>query len=437
MTTRARRALLALGLALAGPAGAQSPRAAPDTLRLAVRFDTLLDLRAVIDRALATNPAVAQGEALLRTTRSEVRVANGAFLPTLSASSTAMQSDQTTSGSGTASAVSAGLASSLDLFTGGRRGADRARARADYGYAEAVDVTQRFAVTLVAERAYYDALRATELLEVAGARLTRAEQGLKYAQDRVRAGTATRSDELRARLELTTARQQQLAAGDTLLTAGYALGRLVGADGPVGARALESLDPQPLALGDSELVRFAIERAPAVRASEAQATATDAAVRAARSLYLPGLRLTGGYNVASQTTVLGATRPGWQLLLGTSYPLFNGFQREDAVARATAAADVARVQALDARRQVRGEAARLLGALRFARENITLAGEAVAAAQEDLRVQTQRYRAGISTALDQLTSELAVTQAELGLVAARYNYQTTRASLEALVGRTL
>ena len=52
-------------------------------------------------------------------------------------------------------------------------------------------------------------------------------------------------------------------------------------------------------------------------------------------------------------------------------------------------------------------------------------------------MQTERYRAGISTALDQLTSQLALTQAELGLVAARYNYQVTRASLEALVGRTL
>ena len=50
---------------------------------------------------------------------------------------------------------------------------------------------------------------------------------------------------------------------------------------------------------------------------------------------------------------------------------------------------------------------------------------------------TERYRAGISTSLDRLTSELAVTQAELALVAARYNYQLTRATLEALVGREL
>jgi outer membrane protein TolC len=123
--------------------------------------------------------------------------------------------------------------------------------------------------------------------------------------------------------------------------------------------------------------------------------------------------------------------------VGTSFPLFNGFQREDAVTRAQAANDVAQITALDARRQVRAESARLLGALRLATENIALAAEAVSAAQEDLRVQTERYRAGISTSLDRLTSELAVTQAELGLVAARYSYQVTRATLEALVGRSL
>jgi len=130
-------------------------------------------------------------------------------------------------------------------------------------------------------------------------------------------------------------------------------------------------------------------------------------------------------------------RPGWQLALGTSLPLFNGFLREDAITRAEANAHVTRSTALDVQRQVRSDAARLVTALHFAEENVALAEEAVKAAQEDLRVQTERYRAGISTALDELTSQVALTQAELGRVAARYNYQVTRASLEALVGRTL
>ena len=433
--------LLALAVSgLGAQAAAQAGVPARVDSTRAVRIDTLLDLRTVIARALAVNPAVTAGEETVRTARSEGRVANGAFLPTFGLTSSAQRSSimSATGAPGSpATAYSTSLLSSVEIFTGGRRGADRSRAQADLSAAEATNVSQRFAVTLLAERAFYETLRGSDLMTVAGARVARAERGLRYAQDRVRAGTATRSDELRARLELTTGRQQQLAARDTLQTAAYALARLVGADGPVGAQRPASLEPHQLALEDSEIVRLAVEAAPAVQAAEATARATAANTRAARSLYAPDVRLTGGYNFANQSPIIGALRPGWTLGLGTTFPLFNGFQREDAVTRADAASEISRVTAIDARRQVRTEASRLLSALRFAEQNIGLAGEAVTAAQEDLRVQTERYRAGISTALDRQTSELAVTQAELGLVAARYTYQITRATLEALVGRTL
>jgi outer membrane protein len=434
--------LLALAVsALASPAAAQTalPRSVDSTR--AVRVDTLLDLPTVLARALAVNPAVTLAEENVRTARSEGRVANGAYLPTLGVVSNAQRSNiMSVAGAPvapSATAYSTSLLSSIEVFTGGRRGADRSRAQADLGAAEATNVSQRFAVTLLAERAFYETLRGSDLITVATARVSRAERGLKYAQDRVRSGTATRSDELRARLELTAGRQQLIAARDTMQTAAFALGRLVGADGPVGAARPASLDPRPLALSDSEIVRLAVDAAPAVQAAEAGARATAANTRSARSLYAPDVRLAGGYNFANQSAIIGAARPGWTIGVGTTFPIFNGFLREDAVTRADAASEVARVAALDARRQVRTESARLVSALRFAEQNIALAGEAVTAAQEDLRVQTERYRAGISTALDRQTSELAVTQAELGLVAARYNYQVTRATLEALVGRVL
>ncbi len=254
----------------------------------------------------------------------------------------------------------------------------------------------------------------------------------------MRAGTATRSDELRALLQLTTSKQQLIAALDTLQTAAYVLGRLVGADGPVGGRRSESLEPHALAMRDTEIVRLAVDASPAVQAARAQDVAGSAASRSARTQYVPDIRLTAGYNWATQSALVAATRPGWTVVLGTTYPIYNGFVREDEIVRADAVSEVARVASLDAVRQARSDAARLLlepaplGAGDFSR-----GGEAVQSAQEDLRVQTERYRAGISTSLDLLTSELASTQARLGFVAARYNYQLTRVQLEALIGRTL
>lgn len=59
------------------------------------------------------------------------------------------------------------------------------------------------------------------------------------------------------------------------------------------------------------------------------------------------------------------------------------------------------------------------------------------AAEEDLRVQQQRYALGASTLLDLLTSQTTLNQARSDLIAARYDYRVAKAQLEALVGREL
>lgn len=439
-----RRPFVLIGLAItaaAAPARAQSPAAGAAAAGPlpTFRLDSLLDLDAVIQRALAVSPAVASAREGVRTAQSAGRVAFGEYTPSLYATSSALSSDITLGSVTGASpnAYSAGLAASIDVITGGRREADRTRAAADLASAHALNVAQRFAVTLAAQGAFYGTLRASDLVDVARTGVDQAQQGLRYTQDRVRAGTATRSDELRAQLQVNNSRLQLVAALDTLQAAAYALGRIVGADGPVGGRRPASLEPRGLALGDSEVVRLAVNASPAVQAARSQERADLASVRAARTQYVPDIKLGAGYNWANQSNLLQAVHPGWNLLLGTTYPIFNGFVREDEITRADATSEVSRVVSLDAVRQARAEAARLLNGLRYAEQNIALAGEAVRSAQEDLRVQTERYRAGISTELDQLTSELAYTQAQQSLVASRYNYQITRAQLEALVGRAL
>jgi outer membrane protein len=436
--------LLGLSCVLASSAGAQGGvrlGAANYDVLPAIHLDSLLDLETIVQRAIAVSPAVSSAREGVRNAQSERRVAFGEYTPTVLASSSALSSDATSSpvtGGGTPpNAYAAGLAASIDIITGGRRSADRERAAADLVSAHALNVSQRFAVTLGAQSAYYETLRASDLVDVAHATVAQAQEGLRYAQDRVRTGTATRSDELRAQLQVTTSRQQLVAALDTLQTAAYALGRIVGSNGPVGGQRPSSLEPRALALSDTNVVQLAVDASPAVQAARSQAQADVASLRAARTQYVPDIKLTADYNWANQSYLVQAVHPGWGILLGTTYPLFNGFVREDEITRADAASEVSRVVSLDAERLARAEAARLLYALRFAEQNISLSNEAVQSAQEDLRVQTERYRAGISTELDQLTSQLAFTQAQLSLVASRYNYQVTRAQLEALVGRAL
>ena len=81
--------------------------------------------------------------------------------------------------------------------------------------------------------------------------------------------------------------------------------------------------------------------------------------------------------------------------------------------------------------------AALLSELEAARSQVEITLTSVVEAEEDLRVQQERYRLGASTIVHVLTSQEALNQAEVDVVVARFDYLRAKASLEALIGRNL
>jgi outer membrane protein len=107
------------------------------------------------------------------------------------------------------------------------------------------------------------------------------------------------------------------------------------------------------------------------------------------------------------------------------------------VVRADVALQNADAALRDAKLLARQNFVQYWGALRTAQQQVSIQTASVAAAEEDLRVQKQRYELGASTLLDVLTSEANVIQARSALIQARYNYRVAKAQIEALVGRDL
>ena len=101
------------------------------------------------------------------------------------------------------------------------------------------------------------------------------------------------------------------------------------------------------------------------------------------------------------------------------------------------AADVAQAQAAEASRSVSADVTAQLANLEASVARIRITQVSVLAAQEDMRVQQERYRLGASTIVDVLTSQEALDQAEVEAVNARFDYLRAKAQMEALIGRTL
>jgi outer membrane protein len=403
-----------------------------------------LTLDEVVRRTLLNSPQVVQAQGAVQTAGASELSAVGAFLPNLNITSgAALSSTQrfdpntNTNLSGSSDSYNAGISSSVDLFTGGRRGAQLTQARAETRASEASLVQQRYAVRRNAKAAYFDVARANDLIRSAEARLKRADEGLAAAQLRSQAGSATRSDVLRAELERTNARQGLLQANNQKRAAMYALGRLVAIDGPVDVAGEQPLTADELPLTAEQLLELALTQAPAVITAEANEGAALAGIRVSRSQYMPSVNGSGSYNWNNDAPTFNDLRSSWSLRLGLSFPVFNRFAREESVERSQVQASVARYQLDDARRATRANLEALLGTIETSRQAILIAEEALALAEEDLRVQQERYRLGVSTILEQVTSQENLVTAETSLIAAQYDYQLALAELEALIGREL
>lgn len=402
-------------------------------------------LNEAIQRALLVQPAMVQARGDQRNAGAGLWATNGAFLPTVTSNGSYGRAGGTRLNQQTNQIVTApatttfqgNISASLELFDGLRRFGDRNAARATNDAAEAGVVNQRFQVTLATKQIFYDALANEELLRVAQSQVRRAQQQLQISVEKLRAGSATRSDSLRSTVDYGNARIALLEAQANLASAQANLGRQIGVDQSVRAVPDSVLPPLP----DTAALRAsAIERAPQVEQADAQARAAGSQVTVARAQYFPSITGSIGNSysgaVAPWTTTDGYLS-GWSAGVTVRWTIFNGFTRERQMTTARVARDLAEARAADVRRQVGAQFTQQLAVLTTAYEKITIAHANVAAATEDLRVQNERYRVGAATILDLLTSQTALTTAETGLVRARFDYLIARAQVEAVLGRTL
>ena len=428
---------------LRGMAPAAMDAAVPITLDEAVR------------RARSNAPAAVQARGAERANRAAVRAAYGALLPdaSLSFGSARPFTDPNihTRINTQTSAVetpgpdrwsfSNGLSLNMTLFNGGQSLYNIGTAKANVVAAEANGVAQDFQVALDVSQQFYNALAARESEDAARTLLALAEQQQRFSSIRVRSGVATKSDSLRTLIQLGNAQLALLTAETNLRAADASLTRIIGSDVTVTAAPADTVLPalDSAALDTSALARLA-ENGPAVRQAQSALDAARSKRRAARAPYLPTVSAGYSRNGSGFGRFGFGTDPynySGRFSLSLSYPLFNGFAREEQVVTADVAEDNATASLRDARLAARQLLVQNVDLLRTAQQRASVQQVSVVAAQEDLRVQQLRYNAGASTLLDVLTSQNQLSQAETALIQARFDARVARARLEALIGQPL
>jgi outer membrane protein len=231
-----------------------------------------------------------------------------------------------------------------------------------------------------------------------------------------------------------------LQAQNSYRTSAAALTRLVGTPYFVTAQLADTIEHAPTPIDSAQVLEMALN-GPAIRQEQATVTATTAALRSAKTAYLP--TVTAGFQLGGSGTnaVYGFNSNPFPytrtISLNLSYPLFNRFSRENSIATQQINLENAQATLKDQQLGAQQNIITAIATMRNAEETMRVQQINVEASQEDLRVQQQRYNLGASVLLDVLNSESALVAARQQLIQARLNYRNARAQIESYIGKDL
>lgn len=405
--------------------------AVPPDLSERIRRLTLTD---IVDIGLRNNPNTRMAWANAQAAAAAYGSSRGEWLPTVDGDVTATRLKTVASQGRTAveqSVLTPSASLSYLLFDFGGRSGRVEGARQQLfaaGYTHNAAIQD---VVLQVQVAYFQYLATRSLLEAQRTTLEEAQANLQAADERRRVGVATIADVLQAR---TAASQAQLdlqtTEGNLQTTRGalaLALGLPANLPYDVDSTAA-AVSVAPIADSVNALIASALRGRPDLAAARSQAEAAQAAIGEARSSLLPSLNLSATAGRTYATTIPNGAN-SYNVGVGLSIPLFNGFSRQYDLKTAEYQAEAATARTEILRQQVVYQVFNAYYALQTATRRVHTTEVLLASATQSNEVALARYKAGVGSVLDLLAAQSALANARAQHVDARLSWSVSLAQL--------
>ena len=320
------------------------------------------------------------------------------------------------------------------LYTGGRATLGFEQANLMRQASEASLRRQTQEVIFQVTKTYDSILLAHENLAVIRSGVSAAEASAKFAQDRFAAGLVVESDTLSAQVRLASLQEQEIAARNQLTLAYAALNDAVGLPLEEPYTVSDRLEQHPHAYTSVEpLETLALNQRADYQRVMLEEQAVERQVALARSAFFPTLSAVMNYE-RNQADFVANGRGSWSVGAVLQWNIFNG--GEDRARVAEAQAKVRQLHALRARQAsvIKLQVKEAFLQLQTAGERIHVAQQAITQAEAALRIVGNRYRTGLTTIVDLLAGETALTQAKGNFARALYDYNVGIAGVEFAVG---
>jgi outer membrane protein len=385
-----------------------------------------LGLVEITDLAMRNNPATRAAWASVRQSEAAEKIARAGYWPTISASYSAQRVQQLAfEGNQVPVQTRYGPSMSFSylLFDFGARGGALDRAQAE---TLAARMTQHQALQdllLTVESAYYAVIGTRGIEQATRRTVAETQASNDAAQARHKTGAATIGDVYQSQAALAAATVAMQQAEGARVIAEGALAVALGHPPDTAVQLAEWHPPESPELparSIGEMMEAARNARPELLAAKAREQAADAAVRAARSDHWPTLTLAGS---AGRTTIVDrGTANQYNAGVRVDLPLFSGFSVQGAIEQARASADVAHADLESLRLSVEQQVWVAYQNVQTSRKGIDAARAQLRAAEQAAEAIRARYRTGLSSILEVLTTEQVLAQARIADVQAGINW---------------
>jgi NodT family efflux transporter outer membrane factor (OMF) lipoprotein len=403
-------------------AGALAVQSVPDAWWTLFKDPVLDDLQS---RLVIGNETLKSSAAAVASARAVLAGSQSAMFPTLSAGlSGTRNGSPTATTSATAqnptNSVSLGLSASWEVDLWGRLSQASSGAASSL-QASADDLAAaRLSAQATLTQTYFS-LRTVEAQQQLLTRSVAAYQrSLDLTQARYDGGVAARTDVLQAQTQLNSTRGQLAELNAQRGQLEHAIAVLLGLPPSALTIAPTATLPDTLQVPNT-LPSTLLERRPDIAASQARVAASYAQIGVTDAAFFPALTLSAGtgFSHSSLASLVSAPNLFWSLGSSLAQSAFDGGERKQASAQARASAE----QATSNYRHT------VLTALQEVEDNLLLGDQlqqelqwqtlALQAAQRNLDITLEQYRAGTVSYLNVVSAQTAALASESNLLAVR------------------
>lgn len=281
--------------------------------------------------------------------------------------------------------------------------------------------------------AYYGIIEAREILEVARSSSASIKAHLDVAEAFYNQGMIPKNDLLEAQVRYAESLQNVIIAENAVRLLESRLNTLLGRSISAPVVIGEEIPMPELERTLDESCEIALDQRQEIRSTRLQIENADKGVWIARAGYLPNVAATYEYEKLGEDPDVDEDR-AWTVGVGLRWNIFQGGSSYFQVSRLKSIRSRLGYLMQSLKDQVLLEVKNSYLSAQEAKARTEVAVQAIGQAQENLRIQKDRYNLQVATTTDVLDAEALLDQARRNYISARADYATSLASLKSAMG---